>query len=97
MKGFYRYYGEHIPNPYPQIRFGSAITHCQSWAIFPAILSAVLARENKAESQDMLAMVEEKINNNLIIGDLVFFSTDVKSLYLFSLATLVALHLTPVR
>ena len=55
-----------------QIRFGSAITHCQIFAILSAILSAVLAKENRAEShstQDMLATptVEERINNNLNI------------------------------
>ena len=47
--------------------------------------SDVLAKENKTEcdsTQDMLASIEEKINNNnLNIEELVFFSTDVKSLY----------------
>ena len=46
--------------------------------------SDILAKENKTEShstQDMLATIEEKINNNINIEDLVFFSTDVKSLY----------------
>ena len=46
--------------------------------------SDILAKENKTEShstQDMLATIEERINNNANIEDLVFFSTDVKSLY----------------
>ena len=47
--------------------------------------SDVLAKENKTEcdsTQDMLATIEERINNNnLNIEELVFFSTDVKSLY----------------
>ena len=47
--------------------------------------SDVLAKENGTESdstQDMLATIEQKINNNnLNIDELVFFSTDVKSLY----------------
>ena len=47
--------------------------------------SDVLAKENKTEcdsTQDMLAEIEGRINNNNVnIEDLVFFSTDVKSLY----------------
>ena len=46
--------------------------------------SDVLAKANETESdstQDMLATIEEKINRNSNISELVFFSTDVKSLY----------------
>ena len=46
--------------------------------------SDVLAKANETESdstQDMLATIEEKINRNSNINQLVFFSTDVKSLY----------------
>ena len=46
--------------------------------------SEVLAKETKTEcdsTQDMLATIEERINNNFNIEELVFFSTDVKSLY----------------
>ena len=46
--------------------------------------SDVLAKDRRTESdstQDMLATIEERINNNENIEDLVFFSTDVKSLY----------------
>ena len=44
----------------------------------------ILAKQNGTESistADTLATIEEKINRNPNIEDLVFFSTDVKSLY----------------
>ena len=37
--------------------------------------------EKVSFSDHMIAMIEERINNNQNIEDLVFFSTDVKSLY----------------
>ena len=46
--------------------------------------SDILAKENKTESdstQDMIATIEERINRNNNVENLVFFSTDVKSLY----------------
>ena len=46
--------------------------------------SDILAKETGTEcdsTQDMLATIEEKINGNNEVENLVFFSTDVKSLY----------------
>ena len=47
-------------------------------------VSDILAKQNGTESistEDTIATIEEKINRNDDIEDLVFFSTDVKSLY----------------
>ena len=47
-------------------------------------VSDILAKQNGTESistEDTIATIEEKINRNDNIEDLVFFSTDVKSLY----------------
>ena len=47
-------------------------------------VSDILAKQNGTESistEDTIANIEEKINQNDNIEDLVFFSTDVKSLY----------------
>ena len=46
--------------------------------------SDLIAKDNGTESdstQDMIASIEENINRNQNVRDLVFFSTDVQSLY----------------